>query len=198
MIATSESSRIVTDLDALVVSGERFRCIYVDPPWRYDNRASRGAAENHYPTMSLEEITALPVRDLAADQSHLFLWTTTTFLFDAYPIMQAWGFTYADMFVWCKPQMGLGNYWRVSHEMLLLGVRGDLSFRDNSYRSWAIFPRGKHSEKPEQVRLMLEKVSPGPRLELFGRKSQPGWTVYGDQIERDLFFAAAVATDCAR
>jgi N6-adenosine-specific RNA methylase IME4 len=178
---------IVTDLNDLVAA-ERFPCIYADPPWRYDNRASRGAAENHYSTLSVPEICELPVGRLAADAAHLFLWTTASFLFEAFKVLDAWGFEYSgESFVWCKERLGCGNYFRISHEHLLLGVRGDLPFRDTSYPSYAVYPRGRHSSKPEQVRLMVEAVSNGPRLELFGRTAVNGWTVFGNEVERDLF-----------
>lgn len=99
-----------------------------------------------------------------------------------------WGFDYKGMFIWCKSEMGLGNYWRVSHELLLLGVRGNLEFNDKGLKSWKEISRsGKHSAKPEPVRHLVEKASPGPRLELFGRDAVSGWTVWGNQVSRDLF-----------
>jgi N6-adenosine-specific RNA methylase IME4 len=79
--------------------------------------------------------------------------------------------------VWVKPQMGTGNYWRVSHEFLLLGVRGGCAFLDGSKRSWLQAKRKRHSAKPAAVRKLIEQVSPGPRLELFGRAPVDGWTV---------------------
>jgi N6-adenosine-specific RNA methylase IME4 len=138
--------------------------------------------------MTVDEIAALPVAQLADDKAHLHLWTTNAFLPHAFRVVEAWGFEYRSLFVWCKPEMGLGNYWRVSHELLLLGVRGDCPFYDHSLRSWKeMTRRGKHSEKPEQVRHMIEKASPGPYLELFGRQAVKGWKVWGNQISRDLF-----------
>ena len=85
--------------------------------------------------------------------------------------------------------LGMGNYWRVSHEFLLLGVRGRLSFRDKSQASWLLASRTIHSRKPAIVRQIIEKVSPGPYLELFGREQLPGsqWTVFGNQIEPRMF-----------
>ena len=177
----------VEDLRSLIEQEKRFNCIYADPPWRYGNQATRAATDNHYPTMTPEEIAALPVAELAADDAHLHLWTTNAFLFDCKAIMEAWGFTYKSMLVWCKPQMGIGNYWRVSHEILLLGVRGRCPFRDRGQMSWVMADRTTHSTKPEDVRERIERVSPGPRLELFGRRTAPGWTVWGNQIARHLF-----------
>jgi N6-adenosine-specific RNA methylase IME4 len=179
----------VDDLAALVGAGRRFGTIYADPPWRYGNQATRAAAGKEYATMSVEGIAALPVKDLAAEVAHLHLWTTNAFLFECPRLLEAWGFEYKGVFVWCKSQIGIGNYWRVSHEFLVLGVRGGLTFLDRSLRSWAELARDRHSSKPEQVRLLIEKASPPPRLELFARahRSGDGWTTWGDQIERDLF-----------
>src|SRR6202030_3050025 len=91
-------------------------------------------------------------------------------------------------FVWVKPQMGIGNYWRVSHEFMLLGIRGGLQFRNHSFKSWASLDRKGHSAKPEEVRRMIEKTSPGAYLELFGRNLVEGWTVWGNQIDSNDFF----------
>jgi N6-adenosine-specific RNA methylase IME4 len=179
----------VADLHELVRAGKRFGTLYLDPPWKYDLRPDdpthRGRCP--YPTMGLEEIAALPVADLAADKSHIHLWATNGFIAETLDLLRRWGFAYKSMFVWCKPQIGLGHYWRVSHEMLLLGVRGDCPFREHDARSWDVFERGRHSAKPEQVRLLIEKVSPGPRLELFARDATECWTSWGNQIERTLF-----------
>lgn len=176
------------DLTTLIKHGARFGTIYVDPPWQYGNQSTRAATDNHYPTMTVDEICALPVADLAADVSHLHLWTTNGFLFECPRIMAAWGFDYKSCFVWAKPQMGIGNYWRVSHEFLLLGVKGKSTFLNRGLMSWASIERGEHSSKPDRVRHMIEAASPGPRLELFGRYVSEGWTVWGNEIDRSLFF----------
>jgi N6-adenosine-specific RNA methylase IME4 len=180
---------IVRSLDALVEGGAKFSAIYADPPWPYTNTAARGAAENHYRTLSLERIRNEPVKQLVADQAHLHLWTTNAFLREAFDVIRAWGFRYKSCLVWIKPQIGMGNYWRVSHEFLLLGVRGNLPFRSRTCRSWLMTHRTIHSRKPFAFRELVERVSPGPYLELYGREEQPntGWTVYGNAVERRLF-----------
>lgn len=175
-------ARVAEDLHALAGAGEPLGCIHADPPWRYENHATRGAAGNHYPTMCLDEIASLPVADLAAENAHLHLWVTNSFLLEAEYIMQSWGFSYRSNFVWVKPQIGLGNYWRSAHELLLLGVRGSAPFLDHSLRSWTEEPRRAHSEKPEAIRSAIEQVSPGPFLELFARRVEPGWTAWGNQV----------------
>ena len=169
----------VNDLDDL--AGQRFGCIYADPPWPYTNQASRGATGNHYSTMSISDLRALPIANLAAKQSHLHLWATSSFLFEARSILDAWGFEFKGTFVWVKPQMGMGNYWRNAHEILLLGVKGDQPALSKREISWIEYPRGLHSEKPEAIRQRIARLSPGPFLELFGRRPIRGWTVYGNQ-----------------
>jgi N6-adenosine-specific RNA methylase IME4 len=189
MTGAPAAGYVVTDLNVLLRRGAKFCCIYADPPWRYD-RTPRGAAEHHYPTMSVDEIATLPVAKLSADVCHLHLWTTHSFLFEAKRVMDAWGFAYKGVFVWTKPhhQMGTGYYWRGCSEFLLLGVKGDQTFLDRSIPNWACLDRGEHSQKPEAVRSLIERVSPGPYLELFGRKAvRGGWTVFGNEVERGLF-----------
>lgn len=180
---------IASDLSELLASGMKFSTVYADPPWQYSNTAARGAAENHYRTMSVEEICSEPVKNLVTDDAHLHLWTTNAFLFEAIEVIRAWGFRYKSCLIWVKPQLGMGNYWRVSHEYLLLGVRGNLPFNDRRIRSWQLARRTIHSRKPFLFRGLIEQVSPGPYLELYGREEHPNtdWTVYGNQVERRLF-----------
>ena len=180
-------SAATNGLQQMIRDSRKFATIYADPPWQYANAASRGAAENHYETMTIDAIADLPIAQLAADEAHLHLWTTNAFLFEAERVIKAWGFTYKSCLVWIKPQIGNGNYWRVSHEFLLLGVRGNLTFPDRTQQSWLFADRGRHSAKPSVFRKLIEKVSPGPRLELFARSQAEGWTTWGDQIQPDLF-----------
>jgi len=180
---------ICSSLNDLIVRGCKFGTVYADPPWPHDNTSSRGAAQNHYPTPSLEFISSLPVAALTTENAHLHLWTTNAFLRESLDLIRAWGFAYKSCLLWLKPQLGMGNYWRVSHEFLLLGVRGNLTFSDHSIRSWHVKPRTVHSRKPFLFRGLIEQVSPGPYLELFGRVEHPNtdWTVFGNQVERRLF-----------
>lgn len=175
-----EECEFVSDFAAL--SGRKFKCIYADPPWRYSNQGTRGSTDNHYPTMTVDEICAIPIRDFCEDNCHLHLWITNGFLFDAPKIFNAWGFVFKSSFVWVKPHIGMGNYWRNSHEFLLLGVRGSMTAKALNLKSWLEAPRGEHSQKPDKVRTLVEQLSPGPRLELFGRKPVPNWTVFGNEV----------------
>jgi N6-adenosine-specific RNA methylase IME4 len=181
-------SGAVADLGELVQCGLRYGCIYADPPWAYSNKATRANVDDEYKsTMTVDEICQEPVSQLAADDCHLHLWTTNAFLFEAKRVMEAWGFEYKSCFVWVKPQMGIGNYWRVSHEFMLLGIRGKPEFRRRDCMSWGEFDRTAHSKKPSGVRKLIESVSPGPYLELYGRETVPNWMVYGNEVSRTLF-----------
>jgi len=182
----------VSDLDSLLAAGRKFGTIYADPPWVYDNQATRAATSDHYAGLTVDQLCELPVRELAADDAHLHLWTTNAFLFDAPRIFAAWGFEFRSSFVWVKPQMGIGNYWRNSHEFLLTAIRGNAKrFNDHSLMSWGRLDRRKHSAKPEEVRGFIERASQGPFLELFGRRQAPGWTVWGNEVARDLLYQEA-------
>lgn len=180
---------IANSLQTLVDVGAKFRTVYADPPWSYSNRASRGAANKHYPTLNIQQICNEPVAELVTDNAHLHLWTTNAFLRETFTVIEAWGFQYKSCLIWVKPQLGMGNYWRVSHEFLLLGVRGSSPFEDKTCRSWHMNRRTRHSKKPFAFRRLIEQVSKGPYLELYGREEQPNtaWTVYGNQVERKLF-----------
>jgi N6-adenosine-specific RNA methylase IME4 len=184
---TTVAGRKVFDFDALVRNGEKFGTIYADPPWLYDNQATRAATGNHYGGMTVDELCALPVREIVADDAHLHLWTTNAFLFECPRIFAAWGFEFRSSFIWVKSQMGIGNYWRNSHEFMLTAIRGDAKrFNDRSLMSWLECDRGLHSAKPEQVRHFIERASPGPYLEMFARSGAPNWTVWGNQIPGNL------------
>lgn len=173
---------VVTDLDEVIASGVKYQCIYADPPWQYNATAAEGSAHDQYRTISTADLCRWKVPEVAADNAHLHMWATSPMLHDALRLLDAWGFEYKSQFIWHKPGKGLGHYWRINHEILLLGVRGELRFIDNSIDSVLPFPRGKHSAKPAGVRALVERATPGPRLELFGREQVTGWTVLGNQV----------------
>jgi N6-adenosine-specific RNA methylase IME4 len=187
-----KSYGLVASLGELIAKGAKFPTIYADPPWEYSNKGTRSAVEGEYKsTMTVDAICAEPVAELAADQAHLHLWTTNAFLPEAFRVIAAWGFEYKSCLVWVKPQLGIGNYWRVSHEFMLLGVRGKLGFEDHAQKSWLVADRTKHSRKPREVRDAIEKVSLPPYLEMYGREPMPHpWTVYGNEVESNLFHEA--------
>lgn len=166
--------RVVTDDDP-----EVFPAIVIDPPWRYDNKATRGAAEDHYPTMSLDELAALHIP--AADDSHLYLWVTAAFMRDGFDLLDAWGFTYKTVLTWCKPSIGMGNYFRVNTEHVLFAVKGRQPTRRNDVGTWFEARRTGHSAKPESFYDLVEACSPGPYMEMFARRRRMGWHVWGNE-----------------
>jgi N6-adenosine-specific RNA methylase IME4 len=159
--------------------------IVVDPPWQYDNRATRGAAEDHYQTMTLAELAALPIP--AAADAHLYLWVTNGFLRQGFDLLDAWGFTYKTCVTWVKPQLGIGNWFRGSTEHVLVAMRGHLAPTNRNQPTWfdgdVAFTanRTRHSQKPDAFYDLVEMVSPGPWLEMFARRRRMGWHWWGDQ-----------------
>jgi N6-adenosine-specific RNA methylase IME4/ParB-like chromosome segregation protein Spo0J len=182
----------LTDRVAALPAGKH-RVIYADPPWKYgDSREgledySASAAEGHYPTMSVEELCALDVQSLAADDAVLFCWATFPLLPDALRVVAAWGFKYKTAIVWDKDRANLGNYHNAAAELLLICTRGsctpDTGKRPDQVQT--IKRVGRHSEKPEEFRQLVDAMYPhGPRIELFRRGSAPpGWTVWGNEAE---------------
>ena len=153
--------------------------IVIDPPWRYDNVATRGAAEDHYPTMSLGELVDLDLP--AADNAHLYLWVTNGFLPDGFDLLDAWGYRYKTVLTWCKPSIGMGNYFRNNTEHVLFGVRGSLPTQRKDVGTWFAADRGPHSSKPESFYDLVESCSPGPYLEMFARRRRFGWDTWGNE-----------------
>ena len=168
---------------------DKFTTIVADPPWPYDNRGVRGAAEKHYSLMTMKEILALRVSEVAADNAHLYLWTTNSFLCEgtAPSVAIKWGFVPKTIITWHKPQMGTGFYFRGETEHVLFCVRGSLYLKRKDARNFFECPRGAHSAKPEQFYELVESCSPGPYLEMFARRARPGWTAFGNEIGTDLF-----------
>jgi len=171
----------------------KYRVIYADPPWKYNDDLieNYGAAEKHYPTMTIDELCNLPVKDLADENAVLFLWVTSPLLEDSFKIIHSWGFTYKTSFIWDKVKHNMGHYNSVRHEILLVCTRGsctpDAKKLFDSVQS--IERSDKHSEKPEEFRQIIEKLyHHGNKLELFARNKTEGWEVYGNEIglQREL------------
>lgn len=178
-----------------------YSTIVADPPWMYQKQpgAKTGAvlssmAEGHYSTMTNEEIAALPVAELAADQAHLYLWVTNPGMFggrfsDVTPrdIASAWGFRYVTLLTWVKPGGGgMGWYFRGQTEHVLFATRGDLGIPAEK-REVNVFEakRAGHSAKPPSFFDLVERVSPGPYLELFCRTPRFGWDSWGKGYESE-------------
>lgn len=172
----------------------KYRTIVADPPWRVPWNARAGAKSDGrpgsrggayglpYSSMSVEEITQLPVAGIAAPASHLWLWTTHNFLFDAPSVAAAWGFAPTYTLIWTKPGLGVGARFRPNAEFVLFCEKGDklpVTRRDlGTYFDW---PKGEHSAKPDAFYDLVESVSPEPRVELFARRARFGWDYWGDQ-----------------
>ena len=168
---------------------DKFTLIYADPPWKYEfTQTENRAVENHYPTMTLEELKSLPIPNTTENDCVLLLWATAPKNSEAIELMKAWGFTYRSNFVWVKDKLGMGYYSRVQHELLLVGVKGKPRTPAPSNRPSSVIyaPRTKHSEKPELVYGLIEKMYPGfKKIELFARKARPGWKVWGAEAPKN-------------
>jgi N6-adenosine-specific RNA methylase IME4 len=162
---------------------ETFPVLLADPPWRYDYAEDKGRQiENHYPTMTLDDIAAIDVP--AADDAVLFCWATSPKLQEAFDVIDGWGFTYRTCMVWVKDKIGMGYYARQQHELLLIATRGHLPVPDPSDRPSSVFHgrRTEHSSKPSIAHEMIETMYPTyRRCELFARTPREGWTVWGNQ-----------------
>jgi len=168
-----------------------FPLIYADPPWKFEVYSEKGlerTPDQHYETLTYEEIADFKIGDLtipeiAFDDAALFLWCTSSNVEKALGIMDAWDFTYKTHAVWDKDKGGLGLVFRNWHEVLLYGTRGKMPGPQYQPPSVFRYPRGKHSAKPPEIRVEIEKMYPDfdatTRLELFARETVRGWTPYG-------------------
>jgi N6-adenosine-specific RNA methylase IME4 len=189
---------------------QHYGVIYADPPWNFKTYSELGtgrAAVAHYQCMTFEQIVDLQPARWAARDCVLFLWATDPMLPKALQLIEAWGFTYKTVgFYWAKTNKrvdlnalstndfftGLGYWSRANPEQCLLATRGSPSRLAMDVRRLVIAPRREHSRKPNEVYDRIERLAPGPYLELFARNSRPGWDAWGDQVS--LFDAGPVAT----
>lgn len=174
---------------------KKYNIIYADPPWRYQQKSLQGTAEKHYPTMSIDELCALPVEQLAEKDCILFLWATFPMLQEALQLIRAWGFQYKTVaFVWIKQNKksptwfyGLGFWTRSNAEICLLAKRGKPHRKSASVHQLIISPIEEHSKKPDEVRKkIVELMGDIPRIELFARQKAEGWDVWGNEVDCDI------------
>lgn len=167
-----------------------YTTIVADPPWPFKDRLpgkGRGAAK-HYDVMTMDEIKGYPIGVYSADDSRLFLWSVAAMAEEGYATLRAWGYRPVGELIWQKltktgkPWFGMGRTVRATHERCLIGVRGRPELLSRSVRSLFSARVGRHSEKPDEFFEIVEQLSPGPYLELFGRRLREGWTVVGDQV----------------
>ncbi len=176
-----------------------FGTVLADPPWRFMNRTGKVAPEHRrlsrYDTLSVDEICALPVGDISAAKSHLYLWVPNALLGDGLRVMQAWGFKYKGNIVWHKVRKdggsdgrGVGFYFRNVTELVLFGIRGSMRTLPPARSQVNLIATRKreHSRKPDELYPVIEKCSPGPYLELFARYPRPGWAVWGDEASEEV------------
>ena len=178
-----------------------FAAIYADPPWLFEtwSDGTRSTRAPHYDLAGVDALAKLPVRSLAADDSVLFMWVTWPLLADSFKLIEAWGFTYKTCaFSWVKAkasqlemfqdsaavQVGLGYWTRANSEVCLLATRGKPKRRNADVRQAIIEPRRQHSRKPDCVYQRIERLVDGPYLELFARCTRPGWSSWGNQIDK--------------
>lgn len=176
-----------------------FRCVVADPAWKFGDSLpgnGRGAAK-HYDVMSTAAICALQLPPIAAD-AHLFLWRVAAMQQDALDVVFHWGFAVKSELVWLKRttggkrHFGMGRHVRAEHEVCLICTRGKgAGILDKSIRSTFEAPVGEHSTKPDAFYALVERLVPGPRLELFARRERSGWTGIGNQMPRPITLEAA-------
>lgn len=184
--------------DLLTQHGDkRFATVLADPPWQFQNRTGKVAPEHRrlsrYGTMDLQAIMDLPVSQLSADTSHLYLWVPNALLPDGLKVLEAWGYTYKSNIVWRKIRKdggsdgrGVGFYFRNVTELVLFGVKGKNARTLQPGRTQVNFletRKREHSRKPDEFYDIVESCSPGPYLEMFARGPREGWSVWGNQAE---------------
>jgi N6-adenosine-specific RNA methylase IME4 len=183
------------------ISSDLFRTVVADPPWQpslggtWGARVDKGRGQRFYPTMALDDIKALRVP--AAKQSHLYLWCLSQHIDWGYETARSWGFEPVTLLTWCKRGPGVGRF-RCNTEHVLVARKG--SRHGNPFGpggrhaqategTWFTWPRGRHSEKPDEFYALVERLSPGPRLEMFARVRRPGWSSWGNEVECDVQIA---------
>jgi len=166
---------------------KKYRVIYADPPWCYRNKRTGGSmnsgSASKYPVMTLEELAELPVPEIADKDSVLFLWATVPLLQEGVILLNMWGYGYKTSLFWRKiMSLGMGFWFRGQVEVCLLGVRGHVKpfrmQRSNFVQTKAL----RHSEKPEEVRQLIEATGLEPRIELFARQEVYGWDCWGNEV----------------
>ena len=182
-------------------AGKKYNTIYADPPWRFQNRTGKMAPEHkrltRYETMTLDEIKALPIAEIAGEKAHLYLWVPNALLPDGLAVMDAWGFDYKSNIIWEKIRKdggpdgrGVGFYFRNVTEMLLFGIKKHsapnrtLSPARSQVNLIRTMKR-EHSRKPDEMISIIEACSAAPRIELFARGARSGSEMWGDQATPD-------------
>ena len=190
--------RTIADFRAFT-KGKKYRTIYADPPWQFQNRTGKVAPEHkrftRYSTMKLDTIRQLPVGEAADEKCRLYLWVPNALLPEGLEVMKAWGFDYKTNIIWEKVRKdgmpdgrGVGFYFRNVTEVLLFGIKGEKNRTLDAGRTQVNLIRAgkrEHSRKPDEFIDLIESCSSAPFLELFARGSRGGWDLWGDQATED-------------
>lgn len=182
LLSIKEKSSRNTTLQSKI----KYPVILIDPCWRYQFEYSENRfVENHYPTMSLDELKDVPIPDIAADDSIIFMWATSPKLAEAMELIDFYGFQYKTSAVWEKDKIGMGYYFRIQHELLLVGTRGKFPAPPPDTRVSSIIraDRKRHSEKPVQVYEIIDRMYKNlPKIEIFSRCKRRGWVSWGNEV----------------
>lgn len=177
---------------------KKYGIIYADPPWHYRVYSKKGAgrsAESHYPTMTIEEIQALPVSELADKDCALFMWITFPLLKESLSVLSAWGFKFKTIaFVWIKQNrksdslfLGMGYWTRANAEFCVLATKGKPKRMAKNVHQVIVSHIEEHSKKPDEARRRIVRLMGDlPRIELFARQKSAGWDVWGNEVESDI------------
>jgi N6-adenosine-specific RNA methylase IME4 len=174
---------------------KKYEIVYSDPPWDYEQRRLQGAAGRHYRTMNTEDICRLPVSEITAKDSILFLWATFPQLPEAFRVIKAWGYIYKTVgFVWLKKNkkadswfFGLGFWTRGNCEICLIATKGHPKRKSAGVSQLIVLPVERHSKKPDITReKIVTLMGDLPRIELFARERTPGWDAWGNEVDADI------------
>ena len=180
------------------MTNKKYNVIYADPPWAYHVYSLKGkgrSAESHYPTMSIKDISALPVADIAAGDCALFMWVTFPCLQEAFDVIEVWGFQYKTVaFAWVKQNKksdslfwGMGYWTRANVELCILATKGHPKRIDAGVHQVIMSHIEEHSKKPAETRDRIVKLMGDvPRVELFARQKTQGWDTWGNEVENDI------------
>ena len=172
---------------------KKYNIIYADPAWSYNDKKCNGNCEDHYRTMSLQEMKDLPVQDMCADDCVIFMWITYPMIQEGLELMKSWGFKYKSIgFQWIKlnkkngkPFFGLGRWTRGNTEACFIGVKGKPKRQSAAVSQLVMTPIREHSRKPDEVRdKIVELMGDLPRLEMFSRTQTEGWDVWGNETSK--------------
>ena len=172
-----------------------YSLILADPPWRFRTWGEHNQAKSpskHYDLMTMDDMKALPVNQLAADDCALVMWAVQAMIPEALALMDAWGFKYKTMGAWAKQSstgekwaFGTGYLYRCAAEFFIVGTIGKPQVGARNIRNLIVAPVREHSRKPDQMHGDLERLFPCVRrAELFARQSRPGWDCWGNQADK--------------